>query len=839
MATKKVKRLFDALKNCENEEEVKANFLEFFGEKLNARYGIDHYTPEILFEFKHNKNLQGITARARALAQTMYYVRRLKYECATLPIPPTICVVDKNKGFFVQTSDFYAIYSADKKYDWDRCPSDPCPILVDVLDSFAPVENAHVFSFENEQEEEIFASRMSLANQPSFFDTTKKVITEDNFTSVYAYWESLFGKYVKNGHKPSEYFISDIEGGRSQIIGNSEVLFRLNDGTMSKTVPMNEYQYFWNIYEKVHNPREIQALRQKIDRLSEDFPRRFTGEFYTPINFAKKAYSYIERVIGESKIESGKWRIWDMAAGTGNLEFVLPSSMLKNCYISTLLDDDAAYCKKIYPTATVFQYDYLNDDAFLIDNPSFIPFGVTPKMPQQLIEELADPEISWIIFINPPYGTSNNAKKAIGKKCKTGVSDTNIQKLMAREGLGATSRELFSQFLYRISIEFENKSAHLCLFSTLKYLNAPNDESLRNTLFQFQFEKGFMVSSKAFVGKQDKFPIGFLVWSLNKKAHIKDQKITLDIYNLGCEKIGTKDIVLVPRTKLLNKWPKHFKNTENLPPLSSGISVSSRDKDVRCRVAKDFLCSLMCCGNDIQNRNCTCLLSGPQASAGSFSVTPQNFERAMIVHAVRRISTASWINDRDQFSRPTSDDLPQEFVLDCVVWSAFSQYNESVSLKDVLYQGKTYQIENHLFPFLLSEVKEWPCDLHDIQAQLYTANEDRFLAKWFKAHQFLSPEAQAVVSAARKLYQCVYANLTKTNWLDYKIQCWDIGWWQIRKVSKEIGSAHTLQENLCEVLSLLANKIEPQIHTLGFLPLEMQPLPSTVEECLQVDLLKS
>ena len=124
-----------------------------------------------------------------------------------------------------------------------------------------------------------------------------------------------------------------------------------------------------------------------------------------------------------------------MAAGTGNLEFVLPSSILKNCYISTLLEDDAAYCKKIYPSATVFQYDYLNDDAFLIDNPSFLPFGVTPKMPSQLISDLADPEISWIIFINPPFVTSNKTDNTIGKTSKDGVSDTRIRELMTRDGL--------------------------------------------------------------------------------------------------------------------------------------------------------------------------------------------------------------------------------------------------------------------------------------------------------------------------------------------------------------------------------------------------------------------
>ena len=341
------KRLYDLLKYCQEEEEVKAEFAKYFKIKYNTRQRIDLYTPQILFEFKLDQNFKSKSARAKAVAQTLYYIRRLKYGKSSDPVPPTICVVDKNEAFFVQTSDFHTFYTASRKYDWDRAASQPCPILVEALKQSKVIAEVHVFSFENPEDEKIFVDEVSVrGSQLSLYDTNKKSITEDNFTSVYLYWESFFGKYVKNGHKPSEYFVSDIEAGRSQIIGNGEVLFRLNDGSVSKSIPMTDYEYFWNIYEKVHNPNEIKAIRQKIDRLSEDFMRRFTGEFYTPIDFAQKAFDYIERTVGTKKYLSGKWRIWDMAAGTGNLEFPLPSSVLQYCYISTLLPDDAAYCKK-------------------------------------------------------------------------------------------------------------------------------------------------------------------------------------------------------------------------------------------------------------------------------------------------------------------------------------------------------------------------------------------------------------------------------------------------------------------------------------------------------------
>ena len=142
-------------------------------------------------------------------------------------------------------------------------------------------------------------------------------------------------------------------------------------------------------------------IRQKADRLTEDFRRRFTGEFYTPIDFASKGLKYLERTVGCEWWKTGEYRFWDMAAGTGNLEFPLPSSALPYCYISTLEKTDAEYCQKIFPAATCFQYDYLADDIPQLAGQ--FTFGTKTKMPPTLVADLANPKIKWIIFINPPF----------------------------------------------------------------------------------------------------------------------------------------------------------------------------------------------------------------------------------------------------------------------------------------------------------------------------------------------------------------------------------------------------------------------------------------------------
>ena len=517
------KRLYEILKSCKKEEEVKSEVAKFFKFKINADGLIDHYSESILWEFKLDKNFKNIKNVSAVIAQTMYYARFLKYGKTNKPLPPYILVIDKNEGFIFETATYKKYYSS-LKYDWDRAASSPCPKLVEDIEKDNFTSQIHIYDFSNEEDERNFISAYNQRNnqQLKLFESDKKSINEDNFLNVYNYWNKLFGTYVENGRKASEYFLSDIEFGKSVQIGN-EIAFRLDNNIMiPKQLPMNDYNHFWDVYDKVQS-KDIFALRQKSDRMSEDYMRRFTGEYYTKIEIAQKGWEYLEKVIGKKEWwKSGEYRIWDMAAGTGNLEFNLPESAWKYCYISTKLEDDVNYCKKIFKDATCFQYDYLNDDIeSLLEN----TLNIQPimKLPQALQDDLKNPNLKWVIFINPPWATSNTVGKETGKKSKDNVSDTNLRKLMNSENLGESSREVFTQFLYRISKEFEGKQAYLGLYSKVKYMNAKNDNKIRDTFFQYIFKKGFLFSIKHFSASEDgRFPVSFAIWDLSKQKHLKD-----------------------------------------------------------------------------------------------------------------------------------------------------------------------------------------------------------------------------------------------------------------------------------------------------------------------------
>lgn len=815
-----MKRLYDVLKTCKKEEEVKSEFAKFFKFKINADGLIDHYTKSILHEFKLDKNFKNIKNISAVIAQTMYYARYLKYGRTANPLPPFIFVIDKNEAFFFETAKYKKFYtSTSDKYDWDRAASCPCPKLITDIEKFDITKNIHVYSLQNETEEELFIKYYNTfsAQQTTFAFSDKKSINEDNFFDVYKYWSHLFGKYVENGRKASEYFLSDIEIGKSNKFNNNQIAFDLGDGNAKlKTLPIKDYDYFWSIYDKVES-KDIFAIRQKVDRISNDYERRFTGEFYTPVEYAEKGLKYLEKVIGKNWWKSGEYRFWDMAAGTGNLEFKLPESALKYCYISTLLEDDANYCKRIFPSATCFQYDYLNDDIGFLGENLNLEF-IQPKMPKNLIEDLKNPNLKWIIFINPPFATSQKSSREKGHDSKIDVSKTAIRQLMTKENLGAASRELFTQFIYRLSKEFNNKNAYLGLFSTLKYINYKNDQKVRDSFFKYKFENGFIFPSKQFHGAKGNFPIGFAIWNLNNSLHLEKQKITFDVFNENYEKYGTKHLNSINEKYLLNEWiiDKKQKAKNIYPPFASAINISVNSFDTRDRITDNFIFSLMSVSPDYQHSNYTALLSGPYSSAGGYSVTPYNFEKAMIIHCVRKNIVRTWSNDKDLYYLPNSDNLSEEFVIDCIVWSAFADSNNTVSLKDVKYKNKIYQIKNNLYPYLLKEVKTWECPMSDISLQIASANEDRFLAAYL-GNKTLSQDATIVLNDGKQLYKYFYKEICNTRWLDYKIQNWDVGLWQIKQALKQANIGAEEIENLKAAHKKLSDKLLPQLYSYGFL----------------------
>lgn len=809
---------FEQFKNqldkATTEEVVKATYATFFNIKYNTSHHHDLYTPQVFFEFKADKNFHNLKALATILAQSLYYIRRLKYIDVEKAIPFFICLADKNEATISETRKWSTYYTNDN-YDWERPASKPDPKLIDHLVKEPETGKLHIYSVTKKQEHEAFKKNLDNALNPQmildFGD--KKVINEENFEAVFDHWKNVIGPYIVNGYKPSFYFLANIQ--RDKVIidkDNSRVVFTFEDkNSKTQKVLMKDYDYFWNVYDYVENAETISGIHAKLDRLTDDSQRRFEGEFYTPLHFAQKSVHYWEEVLGKKWFKSGKYRIWDMAAGTGNLEYHLPAEAYKYLYMSTLHGSEADHLKKVFPNATCFQYDYLNDDVEYVFNKGNLPFQPTWKLPEKLRDELADPSITWIIHINPPFATAQDAKSDGGSK--KGVSKTKVEIAMDKLEAGHAKRELFAQFMFRIVHELPKKS-YLGMFSTLKYLNAPDSVEYRDKHFNFKFEKGFLFHSKCFHGVTGDFPISFMIWNLSRKSESKS--VEIDIANSEGATVGVKHLQLINKNDVLNNWFSRPQNSKDciLPALSNGITVKDGNTDTRHRARLDFLASICSKGNDFQNAKYVSILSSPSVSAGAFTVIKENFEKAMTLHAVRKIPKPTWLNDRNQFLVPHTNPS-KEFYSDCIVWSLFSNSNQTTALKDVLYLGNTYQIKNNFFPFRIEEIKYWDIKEPDFRQQI-VRDKNRFVADWLSKNN-LSEDARHVIEKARIVYELFYSNLNKMATHKWKIQTWDVGWYQIRRCLTEHNLATDELKELTRASEKLANKILPQIEEFGFL----------------------
>ena len=805
------------LLKTKTEEEVKHAYARHFSLDYDTEFRHDLYSPEIFFEFKFSRTLQKRASRAAVLAQVMYYIRRLRLGHAEKVIPPVICIADSQRAFFTKTFQWQKFYSNDRKYDWELAPSQPDGKLVADLSAFAETEAIKVYDLLDDAEYELFEQRLVMHRtaQAEFDFRVKKLITEENFEEVFDYWNKCFGDAVRNGTKSSRYFLCDIQQGRSEYNrAENKVVFHIGPKeSRAKKILPKEYEWFWSNYEKVTDAAACRNILAKVDRLTDEPIRRFTGEFFTPVSFARKAHSYLEKVVGP-KWWTKKYRLWDMAAGTGNLEWFLPADAYPSIYLSTLHEEDAEHCKRVFPGATVFQYDYLNDDVEAVFGQQSL-FSKGGKMPDNLARDLADPEIKWIIFINPPFATSQKAGHS--GESKKNVSDTKIRPLMHEWGLGEVSRELAAQFLFRIRREFAERQAHLGLFYKLKYINSNNDQTFRDKVFQYAFEDGFVFSSGHFSGTSsaNSFPVGFLVWDLAKHKKLEKQKIEVAVLNDDMDKIGRKVITAEHRDKFLSKWIDRPDATEVFPPLGSAISVKAGNNDVRDRIAPDFLASLMTKGNDVQNHNYVALLSGPYVSAGALSVVPGNFHKAMIVHAVRKSVKKTWLNDRDQFLQPTTEPSA-DFVRRCAVWSLFADSNYTASLRNVAYKGETYQITNHFFPFKVSVVEDWKISDSDISRSLVADPADRFIAQWLDSQKLDSDESE-LLELGREIYEAFFRDFKDLATAKYKVEHWDAGWWQIKKCLVEAGLKTGQFVQIEEIKKRNGTKIREEALGLGIL----------------------
>lgn len=793
--------LYTALIRAKTEEDVKDAYIKALGLKGVNKGLIDIQTPEIWFEAK-----EATTPPLLMFAQLLVYVRAARKRGEA--IPGFLCVIDREKAALMATEHAMPLLD-DNTIVWPKSGSAANKALADQIAS--TIETHYILYQINGYEADFIKAAKEAVREGRIIRTP---ITPDNLRQVFDKWVAMVGVElgVEREANYAVLFFADImHDGRNEAMRDlsARLLFSgdrpvfIIGADQYELASERGYRNFWNIYHRPPEQKHRPYLLERRDSLLPMDEQKFKGAFFTPLHVVDKAYDHLVATLGADWQQ--KYIVWDMCAGVGNLE--AKHSNLRNVFMSTLDQEDVTIMRSnpAFARAEIFQYDYLNDD---ISDFGEIDYSLSGKLPMALRLAIADAKEGKkgakpiLVLINPPYAESGSGI-ARGGENKIGVEKTRINRWMRELNLGYASKELFAQFLVRIRQEIPK--AKLAMFSTLKYVNAPNFEKFRK-VWQAKFLGGFVIHSRVFDGLNGDFPIGFLIWDTSKVIPISE--VPVGAFDRLGNLVGEKLYVARPTKTLLNLWVnKTPPNGGPALPLSNALTVSKNPRPKRQLLGA--LGYLYASNNDLQHSAIETVITSSiytGGNGGGVYLTPNNLWQAAIVFTVRRLIKPTWLNDRDQFLQP-SWPLSHEFKSDCLIWMLFNGSNLTAGADGLRWDDRNWSLTNHFIPFTEGEV--------GARARF----ESDFMVRYIEGMSF-SPEAQAVLNEGRKLFQRFHATRFPNKIRqEYKLGRADAGWYQVRRAIEEFGDTEFTSFDPFKIAyGELSTKLRPQVFELGFLP---------------------
>ena len=793
------------LLRAKTEEDVKDAYIKAIGLRAYNKTLVDIRTKEIWFEAKGSP-----TPPITMFAQLLFYVRSARKLGEQLP--PFLCVIDPEKAAVMETAKALSILN-DTTIKWPKSGS---KIDKSLAIQIAPYIAAQFVVYQIDTYEKDFIQAIKGAISAGKIIRTP--ITPDNLRQVFDKWIKMIGEELE-GVSPPDYallFFADImhDGKKSAVKDLPAKLFHDDDqpvfvlnGVTYALNSLQGYRNFWAIYHRPPEPEFRRYLLERRDSLLPLDEREFKGAFYTPLQVVDKAYDELTDVLGKNWQQ--RYIVWDMCCGVGNLE--VKHSNYRNVFMSTIdkADIDVMRASQTCVGATIFQYDYLNDD---VNEFGLIDYSLSGKMPVALKTAVSEAKAKKkgakkvLVLINPPYAEATSSDNAASKgidRSKTGVARSRFAKAGMHE-YGKASNELFTQFLARIHKEIPN--AIVATFGKLKYVNSQAFEDFRS-VWQTKYLGGFVVHSRAFEDLKGDFPIGFLIWDTSKPEPIVE--IVTDVLDKDANYIGDKTFTNVENSLLLSTWPIRPK-TNGLPalPLKGAVEPATTTADLRGTSWSDGAIGWFnCAGNDLQQAHrLTMILSSGFASGRGFFINKDNLWQVAVMFAVRRLIKPTWLNDRDQFLQPNQF-LPDTFKADCLVWTLFNGANFSAGVDKMRWRNTDWQLVNHFIPFT------------EKQAGAKVAFASNFMSRYM-AKMKLSPEAKAVMNEGQKLFNHYHRQKFGRKIIEeFKLGSADVGWWQIRRALKANMSNEATNSDPFEVsYKVLSEKLIPQVYDLGFIP---------------------
>ncbi|MCL1938517.1 MAG: hypothetical protein FWF52_09015 [Candidatus Azobacteroides sp.] len=733
--------------------------------------------------------------------------------------PPFLGCYDNEKIAFVPYSEIQGVFYQND-FNWKVTPSDHetrefkqvHAQIEKIVHNDIPWET-YLFDFEKDEKElKRFIHENFIVGKTG---TTKIRIDKNNFITIYNKWLETVKPTIqvdnwniakKNGIIDGDFYLADLLSADNKTL--KEKLFvllktdhyeldkKLDESGFKifKTTAFSDNQkahtQFWAKYERPPLKEYWDYMIERRDLLAPQDVRERKGSFFTPKIWVELSQKYIADVLGEDWQD--EYSVWDCAAGTGNLlagltnKYHIWASTLDKADVDVMMDRIRNGANLLEDH--VFQFDFLNDD-----------FTKLPKGLQDIISN-ENKRRKLVIYINPPYA---EAGTGLGKKHKGGVTVHKIKELYKKQ-LGKASNEVFAQFLMRIYCEIP--TAKIVNFSKLKNLQSSNFLNFRKT-FRAKLEKIFLTPAKTFDNVEGQFPIGFFVWDAEKQEQF--DHITADVYDEIKNEatfLGNKNLYSYDGEKgKINDWFRQYLDKKNNP-----IGILHNNK------------------NDFQH-NIQVRITSNDIKDHTTPITRNNLIEACIYFAVRKVISADWLNDRDQFLYPNDSwKTDKEFQNDCLAYSLFSnniqsKYGINHWIPFTEYQvAARDQFDSHFMTDFIEGKSKFDHLVSEPLLFYYDSDGGNAGGAAYKEciKREFSGDAKSVFNAGRELWKYYHAQpKCNVNASLYDIREYFQGRNDKGKMNNKSSddTYNELINSLRLKLKILAKKIEPKVYEYGFL----------------------
>ena len=778
---------------------------------ITSPYGTDGYaqwgTVRALLEFKYDRNLKARTDQCGVLGQLILYLK--KFEAAGQVMPNVLFVGDRNECFAIETAAVQKFLALP--IDWKVSPSAGSPDLTQALIAGMDV-SPFVFDVVDCDFRDVIAKIETLAKG----EVHRVRATLSNIAAMFAQWQDRI--FLKtSGITPVE-----------QVDVFLRCLFKPDDVYQHPTnknllvvegrkIPVNGHQWesFIGHFVRGYKPSEVEAFYAAKDRLMEDDARRRQGAFFTPTLWVDEAHRMVSDVLGAG------WKdecvVWDCAAGTANLT---RDYTFKDLILSTIEkpDVDVIRSQGYNPGCNLFTYDFLNDDA----SPFFAEKNVIPSDVDAMLRGAAKAGKRLVFFINPPYGTAG----INGSEDRSGIALTAVNTQMKADKIGASSQQLYAQFMFRcakLAEEYGFTQSTVTAFTKPTFMSSGSYRGFRDFWYsRYSYQGGMLFQASHFADVSGRWGISFTLWS----EGLTDSTVTLpialkDVTDFNVLTTGIKAVynsdgrgasgwVREPTKGLKGVDAPQMKSGLVLVPNGDGLSgaLGSWANDSNSVMQSGQLVFLLSSAYSRGLRN-----------GGGTILLGESFRRCMALYAARKLVPGDWVNDKDEYLAPKdTTDAYRQWNDDAIVYALLHNANNCTAMRDVQYKGKTWRIKNNFWWKTLAQSRALydRADTQGLYADVRGETEDSYLATILPTLN-LSPEARECLALLDTLLvdTLPHRESFATSRPELHLMAHDAGVYQLKHLFREYDPAGW--GKLQVAFKALADRLRPGVYDHGFL----------------------